>query len=124
MRTQTEKIDFIDTFKLRLKNWIIQVLNICKTFPPNTITDVINHQLIKAATSTGVSHRAACRAQSSREFFEKMSIAVEEADKSLFWLEVIDEKGIPCEKLELIKLKHEIIEILNILATARANTKI
>lgn len=123
MRTQEEKIDFINVFKLRLKNWVIRVLNLCETFPENSITSVINYQLIKSSTSTGANYRTACRARSPKEFFAKMSIAVEEADESLFWLEVIDEKGIPCEKLELIKLKNEIDEILKVLLTARANTK-
>ncbi len=52
-----------------------------------------------------------------------MSIAVEEGDESLYWLEVIDAKEIPCDKKELKWLIKEADEIVRILATARYNSR-
>ncbi|MEM7373667.1 MAG: four helix bundle protein [Bacteroidota bacterium] len=122
-RTEEEKKAFIIQFKLRVKKWVVRVLNFCESLPRNTVTRVVNFQLIKSATSTGANHRAACRARSDNEFFAKMSIALEEADESHYWLEIIQAKGIECNPVELDFLIQESDEITRILASARANSR-
>ena len=78
---------------------------------------------MRSATSVAANYRAACRARSTREFFAKISIVIEEADETLFWLELLEETNIISpEKLSL--LKSDISEVLKITATARKNTKI
>ena len=121
--TEEEKKVFIEKLKLRIKLWVVRVLNFCETLPPNAITRVINFQLIKSSTSTGANHRASCRARSTNEFFAKISIALEEADESHYWLEIIEAKNIHCDKNELALLLKESDEITRILATSRANAK-
>lgn len=123
MRTEKEKREFVEKLKMRIKNWVVRVLIFCESLPKGTATRVINFQLIKSATSTGANHRAACRARSSNEFHAKMSIAVEEADESQYWLEVIEATGILCSKSELLFLIKEADEITRILATARHNAR-
>jgi len=51
-----------------------------------------------------------------------MSIALEEADESHYWLEIIEAKDIQCNKEELQFLIKESDEITRILSTARSNT--
>ncbi len=81
---------------------------------------IIGKQLIRASTSSAANYRAACRARSKAEFFAKMSIVVEEADESVFWLEVLEEADlVPASRLT--DLKHEATEILLIVAKARKN---
>lgn len=78
--------------------------------------------LLRSSTSMAANYRAACRARSSKEFFAKLSIVVEETDETLFWLEVLEEaEMITAEKLTF--LKAETTEILKILAKARKNTQ-
>lgn len=89
----------------------------------NQVTRVINFQLIKAATSTGANHRASCRARSDNEFYAKLSIALEEADESHYWLEIIEAKGIPCSLKELHFLIKEADEFTRIFSTARFKVK-
>jgi four helix bundle protein len=49
-------------------------------------------QLIRCATSVASNYRAACIAQSKAIFISKLSIVIEEADESYFWLEfIVDE---------------------------------
>ena len=122
-RPNEEKKDFIDQLKARIKNWVLRILNFCEELPRSTVTRVINYQLIKSATSTGANHRAACRSRSHREFFAKLSIALEEADESHYWLELIKDKGIACDKKELGFLLKESDEITRILASARRTMK-
>ena len=46
-------------------------------------------QLLRAGTSVGANYRAACRARSKAEFIAKLGIVVEEADETVFWLELL-----------------------------------
>jgi four helix bundle protein len=45
-------------------------------------------QLADAATSVGANYRAVCTARSDREFVAKLCIVNEEADESVYWLEI------------------------------------
>lgn len=65
-------------------------------------------------------YRAACRARSDKEFYAKVSIVVEEADETLFWLEILKESGIYNTDT---KLENEAIEILAIMAKSRKTAK-
>jgi len=48
-------------------------------------------------------YRAACRARSKAEWIAKIGIVVEEADETVFWLEMLADCGIvKPKKLELI----------------------
>ncbi|MEL6195263.1 MAG: four helix bundle protein [Bacteroidota bacterium] len=114
-----EKKEFVEQLKKRIKKWVLCVLGLCERLPINQVTRVINYQLIKSATSTGANHRAACRSRSRREFFAKLSIALEEADESQYWLELIRDKSIPCDQEVLSFLLKECDEILRILSSAR-----
>jgi four helix bundle protein len=42
-----------------------------------------------SGTSVAANYRAACRARSKVEFIAKMGIVVEEADETVFWLELL-----------------------------------
>ena len=119
MRSEQEKQDFVEQLRKRIKKWVVRVLDFCEQLPVNAVTRVINFQLIKSSTSTGANHRAACRARSKKEFFAKISIAVEEADESQYWLEIIEAKGIKIDEAELEFLLKEIDEIIRILSKAR-----
>jgi four helix bundle protein len=49
----------------------------------------VTWQLTDAGTSVAANHRAARRARSDRELASKLAIVDEEADESVFWLELI-----------------------------------
>jgi four helix bundle protein len=83
---------------------------------------VIGKQLLRSATSVGANYRAACRARSNEEFYSKLSIVVEEADETLFWMELlIEAEIIKHEKIN--DLMNECIEILSIMAASRKTAK-
>ncbi len=50
-------------------------------------------QLLRSATSIGAHYRAACRAKSTADFIKKLAIVEEEADESIYWLELLVESG-------------------------------
>ena len=69
---------------------------------PNTkLGNHIEGQLIKCSTSVPANYRATCIAQSKKSFVAKLSIVIEEADESHFWLEfIIDEQLLRKELVE------------------------
>ena len=68
---------------------------------PNSIGGrILANQLTRSGTSVGANYRAACRARSRAEFASKLGTVVEEADESLYWLELIgDGNFVPAKKL-------------------------
>jgi four helix bundle protein len=60
-------------------------------------------QLLRSGTSVAANYRAACRARSRPEFLSRLYVALEEADESVLWMELLIESGmIKKEKLELL----------------------
>ena len=81
--------------------------------PRSLAGQIISRQLLRSATSVGANYRAACKAQSRAEFAAKLSIVVEEADETLYWLELLKESGLiqPERLRELIKEADELVAI-------------
>jgi four helix bundle protein len=74
--------------------------------------------------SVAANYLAACRARSAADFISKISVVVEEAHHTLFWLElVVEAKLVPQNKLEHLTAEGE--ELLKIcsasVATGKAN---
>jgi four helix bundle protein len=87
----------------RLKSFAYRIVPLCESLPAKKISRIIEDQLLRSAFSAAANYRAACKAQSAMAFTSKLSIAFEEIDESLFWLEVIsDLKLLDNRKLELI----------------------
>jgi four helix bundle protein len=78
--------------KSRTKKFAIEVLKLVDKFPSNKKrANIIANQLGRSASSIAANYRAACRARSHNEFIAKIGIVEEEADESIFWLEVAKE---------------------------------
>ena len=102
----------------RTKQFALRVLNLIDALPRTAGGRAISSQLVRAATSVGANYRSACRARSRAELAAKLGVAVEEADESLYWLELVREgKLVPENKLSL--LLKEADELTAILATGR-----
>ena len=104
--------------QLRLKKFAYRLIPLCEVFPSKKISKIIEDQLLRSAFSAAANYRAACKAQSDKAFRSKLSIAFEEMDEALFWLEVLaDTKLIAGDKLSL--LIKEADELTRILAASR-----
>ncbi len=75
--------------KLRTKNFSLMIIDLVEKLPNSISVRVIANQIVKSGTSVGANYRAVCRARSDREFVSKMNIVLEEADETLFWIEII-----------------------------------
>jgi four helix bundle protein len=110
--------EFRKTMQNRTKQFALRAIRLFKALPATDEARIIGKQFLRAATSVGSNYRAACRARSSKEFYSKLSIVIEESDESMFWLEILGESGIM--KMELLQdLINEADEIIRILVAAR-----
>ena len=102
----------------RTKQFALRVLALIDALPRTAAGRAISLQLIRAATSVGANYRSACRARSRAEFAAKLGVALEEADESLYWLELVrDGKLLP--EAKLARLLKEADELTAILASGR-----
>ena len=102
----------------RTKQFALRVLKLIDVLPRAAAGRAISKKLVRAATSVGANYRSACRARSRAEFAAKLGVALEEADESLYWLELVrDSKPLPGNKLSL--LLKEADELTAILASGR-----
>ena len=95
-----------------------------RTLPSTKTTRVIGNQLIRSGTSVGANYRAACSGRSEAEFIATMGIVIEEADESMYWMEMLIEAGIvPEDQLsELLSEANELGTIFSASAkTARSS---
>src|SRR6478735_11446056 len=75
----------------RTKKFHVDVIKLCSDFPKNAAGFETAKQLIRSAGSVGSNYRASVRAKSNADFIYKIEIVLEEADESLYWLEVVKE---------------------------------
>jgi four helix bundle protein len=100
-----------EDFKRRTKQLALRVIRLVAALPQSRTADVIGKQLIRSATSVGANYRSACRGKSTADVIAKLSLVEEEADESLYWMELIVEVGLlPLEKVS--NLMSENTEIL------------
>ncbi len=78
--------------KARTFKFSLNVISLVEMLPKTKAAGVVSYQILKSGTSVGANYRAAKRARSDKEFISKINIVLEEADETLFWLEVIQAK--------------------------------
>jgi four helix bundle protein len=95
------------------KCFALTVIRLCRIVPTTQEGRIITRQLLRSATSVAANYRAVCRSRSRADFISKLGIVVEEADESLFWLELLLDAGVVqpdqiphllCEANELVSV--------------------
>ncbi|HQV78496.1 MAG TPA: four helix bundle protein [Chitinophagales bacterium] len=110
--------NFGEDLKNRTKKFAVKIISFTKDLDKSTENYVFTKQIIRSASSVASNYRAACRDRSKAEFYAKLSIVIEEADETLFWLEMIEEFN-DKQKLKIIELFNEGEELLKIFSKSR-----
>jgi len=111
-----------EQFKARTKAFALRVVKLATSLPRNRVGEVFARQMIRSGTSVAANYRAACLARSRAEFVSKMGIAQEEADETMFWIEMIVDAGLV--KSPLVEgLIRENKEVLAIIIASRKTAK-
>ena len=72
----------------------MEIMRLIESLPRSKVGDVIGRQLLRSGTSVGANYRAACRGKSAVDVIAKLGIVEEEADESIYWLELLVDGGI------------------------------
>jgi four helix bundle protein len=99
--------------RARTKRFALVTVRLISMPPKSEAGRIIGRQLLRSATSVAANYRSACRARSRKEFGARIGVVLEEADESLFWLELLKESeilladqvdGLIGEATELVKI--------------------
>ena len=107
-----------EELKNRTKKFAHRCVKLALQLPKSVLGDHIRKQIIRCSTSVAANYRAALLAQTKAAFISKISIVIEEADETEFWLEfIMDEKLI--QRRKVLPLFNEAHELSSIFITTR-----
>jgi four helix bundle protein len=98
-------------FKDRTKRFGLAVIRLVEALLTNRTADVIGRQLLRCGISVGANYRAACRGRSISDVIVKLGVVEEEADESIYWLELLVDSQIARPE-EVSSLKKEADELV------------
>ena len=108
--------------QLRTKKLALGIISLCDRLPRSVPNQVISRQLIRSSCSVGANYRAVCRAKSYADFINKLNVVEEEADESIFWLELL--LDLECGFREPVSaFISEMDEIVSIVVAAKKTAK-
>jgi four helix bundle protein len=111
-----------EMMKSRTKRFAIDTAKFCECLPSRISMLAYSKQLIRSSSSVGANYRAACRAKSLADFINKLKIVEEEADESIYFLELIEQLDASYKK-ELTLLIKEGNELLSIIVASINTSK-
>jgi four helix bundle protein len=106
-------------FKHRTKQLAIRILKMLAYLPETIPAKVIKDQVARSSTSVAANYRAACRARSRAMMAAKLDIVLEEADETLFWIELL----VDLELLPMVRLQPLLSETDEIIALTVASLR-
>ena len=108
----------------RTKKFAHRCVKLAMALPETVLGKHLRGQVVRCSTSVAANYRATCLSQSKASFVAKLSIALEEADETAFWLEFIIDENLLKKNLTEPLLK-EAVELTRIFASSRktASTK-
>lgn len=111
-----------EAINARFKMFALAVIYLTQKFPATAEYQTIKRQILASATSAAANYRAVSRGKSTADFLNKLKIAEEELDETLFWLELtvgVSEQWRP----EIAPLYREADELLAIIISSIKTTR-
>ncbi|OGW95500.1 MAG: four helix bundle protein [Omnitrophica bacterium RIFCSPLOWO2_12_FULL_44_17] len=78
-----------DELKQRMKIFSVRIMQLVDELPKTMTASILSKQLLRAGTAIGANYRSVCRAKSNADFAAKLAIVEEEADETIYWLELL-----------------------------------
>ena len=103
----------------------VRVLKMSEQLPKGVAGRTIAAQVTRSATSVAANYRAALRGKSRADFINKITIVLEEADETEFWIELIKRAELlPAHRLNVLQTEAgELVRIFNATRTTAKNRK-
>jgi len=81
----------------RTKQFAIRIVKLFRSLPKTEEARVLGRQVLRSGTSVAANYRAVCRSRSRADFISKLAVVTEEADETVYWLELLIETGVVAE---------------------------
>jgi four helix bundle protein len=109
--------------KERTMKFAIRVLKLADALPNKPSGRTIAGQIARSGTSVAANYRAALRGKSRADFVNKITIVLEEADETGFWIELTERAGLlPPKRLKELRIEaEELTKIFNATRTSARN---
>lgn len=108
--------------KERTFQFAVSVGRLILDLPFNAVNKEYFSQLVRSSSSVGANYRAARRGKSDADFINKLKIVEEEADESVYFLELLREFN-PSFRERIPELINEGLEILKIIVASIKTTR-
>jgi len=108
--------------RARTKAFALRVIKMSQALPRTREANVIGNQILRSGTSLAANYRAAGRSRSRAEFIAKIGVVIEEADETVFWLELLADSGIVLPT-KLRQIQDEANQLLAIFAASRKTAR-
>jgi four helix bundle protein len=92
----------------RTKAFALRAIRLLETLPTGSPPSPLRSQFLRSSTAIGANYRAAGRSRSRKEFAARMAVVVEEADESVYWLELMAEPRASDEMRALLREANEL----------------
>jgi four helix bundle protein len=115
-------LEFALKMQERTMAFAVKLVRFFVKLPKTDEARIPGRQLLRSGTSVAANYRAACRSKSDVGFISKMGTVVEEADESLFWLDLLEQSGV-CSAPATQALRSEVDELLRIFSTSLNTAK-
>jgi four helix bundle protein len=121
-KPRSADIDKHQQLRERTKSFALRVIRMSDALPRARSANVIASQILRSATSMAANYRAAGRSRSKAEFIAKIGVVIEEADETVFWLELLRDSGI-IKPAKLQSMMNEANQLLAIFTASRRTAK-
>jgi four helix bundle protein len=111
-----------EELKARTRAFALRIIRLAESLPEAPAAKVIRNQLLRCGSSVGANYRAACRAKSKADFVSKMGIVEEEADETIYWMELLIDAEI-VKRPRIADLLDEADQILSIVISSIKTAK-
>jgi four helix bundle protein len=108
--------------KGRTMDFAVRVLRLADSLPHTVSGQTLARQVARSGTSVAANYRAALRGKSRADFTNKITIVLEEADETDFWIELAERSGV-VEPKKVHGLRTEAEELVKIFAATRRTTR-
>ncbi len=105
-----------EQLKQRTKQFAVRVVRAVEALPRKPSATIIARQVLRSATSVAANYRAACRSRSRDEFIAKLELVIEEADETIFWLELLVDTSLvhPKRMAQLLDEANQLVAIFTV----------
>ncbi|MGH9931669.1 MAG: four helix bundle protein [Pyrinomonadaceae bacterium] len=111
-----------EEMRRRTRAFALRVIRLAESLPNTPTAKVIRNQMIRCGSSVGANYRAACRAKSKPDFVSKMGTVEEEADETIYWMELLIDAEI-VKRTRVADLLNEADQILSIVISSIKTAK-